>query len=164
MAASHGRQKDNRICRTNICFKALQIAHILIIDIDIYKATKITIRLNLLFQSRETLKQNTQYSSFSTTWRKLGRWRLWIQTTITRSLVGFEDGQLTFKTEDATMNNWLICKKSSIIQQIACGKIISAIENDIVISYDARHVCFIQTLDICDYFYIRVQGFQRFTG
>ena len=54
------------------------------------------------------------------------------------------------------MNNRLICKKSSIVQQIACREIISAVDNDIVISYDASDVRFVQTLKICYHFYIRV--------
>src|SRR2546425_1003502 len=108
--------------------------------------------------------QHAQYTGFCAAWRKLWRRRLWIETAITRSIVGLEDGQLALEAEDAAMHDGLVSNQRSIIQQIASGEIICAVKNHVVVGYDACHVGFVQALDMCNDFYIWVQRFYGFTG
>src|SRR6266516_6555754 len=119
-------------------------------------------RLRCLQQANDTRK-HAQYTGLSTARRQRDGGRLWIETAIAGSLIRLKNGQLAFKTEDTAMHDRLIGHQCSVVEQIARGEIISAINNDIVISDDACYVGLIQALNVGDYFHIGIQCLYCFT-
>src|SRR6266702_4745579 len=114
-------------------------------------------------QETDNAWKHTQDTGFGTTWCQCGRRWLRIETAITRSLVRLEDCQLAFKAEDAPMHNGLIGDNCHVVEQIARGEVVGAIQNHIVVSDDACNIGLIQALDVSDDLYIRVQSLDGFT-
>src|SRR5437868_11135315 len=118
-------------------------------------------RLGCLQQPNNSGK-HAQQTRLCTAWSKRSRWRLWIETAITRPFIRLEDRQLALKTEDAAMHDRLIGDQCSIVQEIARGEVIGAVKNDIVVGNDACHVTLVQPLDVRNHLHIRVQRFDGF--
>ncbi len=118
-------------------------------------------RLGRLEQTDDT-GQYAQHAGFRAAWRKRGRRRLGIEAAIARPLVRLEDGQLTLEAEDAAVHDRFVGDERGIVQQVARREVIGAVDDDIVVGDDARHVAFIQTLDVGDDLDIGVQGLDAF--
>lgn len=78
---------------------------------------------------------------------KLGiGWRR-VETTVTRSVSVIVDRQLTFPAEGAARDQGPARKDASIVDQVACGRIIWAIQRHVIARHDAHGVTAVQ-LDV----------------
>src|ERR1043165_9425534 len=77
--------------------------------------------------------------------------------------MGLENGYLSLEAEHTTMHYWLIGDNSCIVQKIACGEVVGAINDNIVLVNQTLHVGLIQTPDIGHNLDIRIERGKRLT-
>src|SRR5579875_1023277 len=115
-------------------------------------------------QDADDAGQNAQHASLGAAWSQRGRRRLRIKAAIARPLVGFEDGQLPLKAEDAAMNNGLVRDDGGVVEQIARGEVVGAIDDKLVVGDDARHIGLVQARDVGHNLHIRIQRLDGLAG
>ncbi len=84
--------------------------------------------------------QHAEHATFSTRRHKSGRRRLRIQAAVARALLGPEHARLPFKPEDRAVNIWLAAQHTRIVDEITCGKVVSAIDDDVVVAKEPHRV------------------------
>src|ERR1035441_3274473 len=68
------------------------------------------------------------------------RWRLRIETAIARSLFGGKHTRLPLKTKNRPVNIRLAREHASIVDQVARGKIVGAVGNDVELAKQLQRV------------------------
>src|SRR5690348_17989181 len=84
--------------------------------------------------------QNAQHARLRAAWRERHWRRLRIEAAIAGTIVGLEDGKLAFKAVDAAMYDGLVGDDRSVIQQIASREVIGAVNDEIILGDQFRHV------------------------
>src|SRR5678815_1370976 len=102
------------------------------IDHQVFSAKNDLYRLVGL-DGADNTRQNTQYTSFRTRGNQTGRRGLGIQAAITSTAFGPENTGLPFKAEYGSVDIWLASQDTGIVHQVTSGKVIGAVNNDVVI-------------------------------
>src|ERR1035437_4483106 len=91
-------------------------------------------RLNHAQQSGK----NAKHAAFGARWHQPRRRRFWIETAIAGAMLGGKDAGLTFEAKDGGANVRLPGEHTSVVHQIACGKVVSAIGDHVELAKDAE--------------------------
>src|SRR6185295_8016765 len=75
--------------------------------------------------------QNAQDSALGAGRHQSGRWGLGIEAAVARTFLGREDAGLSFEAEDRTIDVRSAGKHASVIHQIAGGKVVCAVGDDV---------------------------------
>ena len=75
--------------------------------------------------------QNSEHSAFGARRHQSRRWRLGIQAAIARAFFGRENAGLAFEAENRAVNVGLAGEHAGVVHQIAGGKIVGAVGDDV---------------------------------
>ncbi len=84
--------------------------------------------------------QNAQDSALGAGRHQSGRWRLGIEAAVARTFLGREDAGLPFEAEDRTVDIGLPGKHASVIHQVARGKVVGAVGDDVELAKQFQRV------------------------
>src|SRR5436305_8688561 len=86
-------------------------------------------------------RQNAEHARFGTAWRGAGRRRLRKKTAVTGAAKMWrKNAGLSFETKDRAIDVRFAREDADVVREIAGGKIIRAVDHDIVIRDDLRRV------------------------
>src|SRR5215204_6097171 len=88
----------------------------------------------------DNARQYTEHTTFRARRHEAGRRRLRIQAAIARALLGPEDARLTFKPENRAVDVWLAAQHTRVVHEIARGKVVSAVDDDVVVAEESHRV------------------------
>src|SRR5205085_632062 len=110
-------------------------------------------------------RQDAEHTCFRATGRGARRRRLRKQTAVTRSAqVRCEDAGLSFKAKNGTVNVRLAREDANVIREIARGKIIGAIDHQIVERHDLWRVLAAEPAFVLHNFDARIRVAKPCTG
>src|SRR6266849_6191362 len=84
-------------------------------------------------QRADNSRQYAKHAAFGATGHQARRRRLRIQASVARAIGHAEDGHLPFKAENRAVDIGLAEKDAGVVHQIARGKIVGAVDDDVVI-------------------------------
>src|ERR1044072_7991296 len=88
----------------------------------------------------DNARQHAEHATFRARGHEPGRRRLRIKTAITRTLLGPEYAGLPLESEDRTIDVWLATQHTRVVHKIARGKVVSAIDDDVVVAEEPQRV------------------------
>src|SRR6185503_11229948 len=107
--------------------------------------------------------QHTEDAGLSARRREL-RWRgCREETAIARALVRLEDGDLPLEPIDAPVHDRLVPLHRRVVEQVARGEVVGAVNDDVVLGEDAVDVLARQALLVSDDLHVGVERFERLT-
>ena len=84
--------------------------------------------------------QNAQHSTFGAGRNKARRWRLGIQAAIAWAIFGGKDAGLAFEAENRAVDVRLAGEHAGVVDQIARGEIVGAVDDDVEVAKDFERV------------------------
>src|SRR3990170_1029917 len=84
--------------------------------------------------------EDTEDSAFGARRDKAGRRRFWEQATVAWSAAGPEDAALPLEAEDRAVDVGLPGEDAKVVDQVPCGKIVGAIDNQVIRRSDGAGV------------------------
>src|SRR5262249_10283480 len=90
-------------------------------------------------------RQHTQHATFTARGHRTRRPPLRIQAAITSAFLRPEHTRLDFEQEDRTVNVWLLTQYARVVDEIASGKVVSAVDDDVVVAKELHRVVTRQT-------------------
>src|SRR5205085_10985013 len=107
-------------------------------------------------------RQHPEHAAFGAAWDHSGRRRLRIKATIARpAQMRCKDAGLPFEAEDRAIDVRLLQQHAGVIGQITRGKIISAIDHDVVFGNDFERIVAADARFVNDYFATRIDALDR---
>ena len=97
-------------------------------------------RLGSLYYANEP-GQNAQNSAFGATRYQARRRRLRVEAAVAGTILRAEDAGLTLKAKDRSIRIRLAQQHACIVDQVARGKVIRTIGNNVVVLEDIESVC-----------------------
>ena len=85
-------------------------------------------------------RQYSEHAAFSAARHKPRRRRLGIQAAIARALLRVEDRRLTLEPEDRAVHIGLARQHARVVDQIAGGEVVGAVDDDVVIGEQLQRV------------------------
>src|SRR5574341_373876 len=107
--------------------------------------------------------QHAEYARLRAAWHQAGGGRSRVQTAVA-ALSGNEHGDLALELEDAPVHQGLVQEDAGIVGQVAGGKIVATVDDDVVLRKDVLHVFRLQGLMVWDHLHVRVEVRDRFYG
>src|SRR2546430_1220417 len=105
--------------------------------------------------------QNAENPGLRARRRELGgRW-LGKEAAVARTLEGLEDRDLALEAEDGSMHDWDAVFHGRIVQEIAGGEVVSAVDHDVVVPDDPVDVRGGQALFVSNDLDVRIQRLER---
>ena len=109
--------------------------------------------------------QNAQHATLGAAWHHAWRWRLWVEATVARaSQVRGKNRALSVEAEDRAVDVWLLEKNTDVVAQIARGKIIRAIDHDIIRLHDLAGILRLKEGVVEIHLNIRIDFFDAVAG
>src|SRR5437870_9461422 len=93
-----------------------------------------------------------------------GRGRGGVEAAVARPRVRREDAYLALKLEDAAVHDRLPDQHRGIVHQVARGKIVRAVDDDVIVLEERHNVIYREALGIHAHLDIRVEGVERQRG
>src|SRR5271170_7262597 len=82
--------------------------------------------------------QNAEHSAFGARWNQAGRWWLPIEAAVAGAVFGGEHTSLALEAKDRSVDVRLAREHATVIHQVAGGKIIGAVSDDIEIAKEFK--------------------------
>src|SRR5262249_47973767 len=82
----------------------------------------------------------TEHTTFSARRHEPGRRRFRIETAVARTLLRPEDTRLTFEAKDRAVDVWLARQHARVVHEVARGKVVSAVNDDVVVAKETQRV------------------------
>ena len=109
--------------------------------------------------------QNAQHATLGAAWHHAWRWRLGVEATVARaSQVRGKNRALSVEAEDRAVDVWLLEKNTDVVAQIARGKIIRAIDHDIIRLHDLAGILRLKEGVVEIHLNIRIDFFDAVAG
>src|SRR6266571_5780049 len=112
-------------------------------------------------QSADDARQHAENSCFRARRRELGRRWLGEEAPVARTVEWLEDRDLALKTKDRSMHDGNAMFHRCVVQEIAGGEVVRAVDHDVIALDDAVDVRPGQTLLVADDLHVGVQSLER---
>src|SRR5712692_2082988 len=112
-------------------------------------------------QRADDARQDAEYSGFGARRRELGRRWLREKAAVARTLEWLEDRDLPLEAEDRSMHDGNAMFHRSVIQEIARGEVVGAVDHHVVALDDAIDIRSGQTFLVADDLHVGVQSLER---
>ena len=116
------------------------------------------------FRRLERADDSRQYpenSGLRARWRELGRRGLGKEAPVARTIEGLEDGDLSLEAKDGSMHDRDAVFHGRIVQEIAGGEVVRAVDHDVVVLDDPVDVRGGQALFVSNDLDVRIQRLER---
>ena len=85
-------------------------------------------------ENPDDARKNSQNAPFGATWHASRGRGFGVQAAVAWTVACPKDGALAFETEDRSVDIRFTQKGAGIVDEVACGKIIGAIDHDVVVA------------------------------
>lgn len=108
---------------------------------------------------------DAEHSAFSAGGNEAGFWRVWSHAAVTGTAkVRGEDGALALESKNAAVDVRLFEKNTDVVAQVAGGKVVGAVDHEVIIAGDGHGVAGVKGVGVRDDVDMRIEGMEVVDG